>query len=460
MKTEKSKNKDILGLWLLWVGALFLVNPLINTVDVIPDTAGYILMAISLRRVAPLHEGMKKAMRCFVLLALISAAQLLCSLGNPFFSDSYILLMTFSFAILQGIVFIPAISGLFAGFDWIGTRYELPAAQGIKKRNGKTVSLAAVRGLTVAAFLVREAGSVIPAVPAVTMTGVTYFPGAHSTDWTLLTPPLYVLSWIAGIAVSVPWIIRFVSYVKGVISGGGEVFSQLYHRYETEYLSDVRGRTAARMKTVLIMLCTAAALSLDMYVDGINIFPGLLVSALMIAAFALMMPTDRRPAVAGMVFSSLRIVLSAAGEVLQYLYKAQNYKPKSAAFHIGDAPVLYLRIEIIAIAEALCLAASVIFLFCVLRGTLYSHASLFNAVENLPLYKGRRKKSAKRCLPRFLTVLQVLWFAVALSGAALTVLLKYFPQYWLINGLLCAILTALSVRTFDGLYATIYETEK
>ena len=139
--TAKRKKTDPFGLSLLWIGALFLVNPLINTVDILPDTAGYILMALSLGRIATLHEGMKKAMRNFIFLAVISAAQLLSALGTPFLSDSYLLLMTFVFAVLQGIAFFPAITGLFEGFDWLGTRYGLPAAAGIKKRNGKTVAL-------------------------------------------------------------------------------------------------------------------------------------------------------------------------------------------------------------------------------------------------------------------------------------------------------------------------------
>ena len=453
--TAKRKKTDPFGLSLLWIGALFLVNPLINTVDILPDTAGYILMALSLGRIATLHEGMKKAMRNFIFLAVISAAQLLSALGTPFLSDSYLLLMTFVFAVLQGIAFFPAITGLFEGFDWLGTRYGLPAAAGIKKRNGKTVALSSVRRLTFAAFIVREAGSVIPVLPAVTMTGVTYFPGAYSTDWTLLTPPLYVLAWIAGLAVSVPWVIRFVSYVKGVISGGGEVFSSLYTRYETEVLADVRGRTAARMTVTLIMLCAAAALSLDMYVDGLNIFPGLLVSALIIASLALMLKNSKKLAVAGIVFSALRIVLSGAGEVLQYLYRAENYKPKSAAYFIGNAPVLYMRIEITAIAEALMFALSAVFLFCVLRRTLKTHAALFGADVNMFMRKKRNKGGTLRSL----TVLQVLWEVMALSGAALTVLLKYFPEYWLINGLLAIVLTVLSIRIFDDLYGIIYENK-
>ncbi len=100
-------------------------------------------------------------------------------------------------------------------------------------------------------------------------------------------------------------------------------------------------------------------------------------------------------------------------------------------------------------------ALSAVFLFCVLRRTLKTHAALFGADVNMFM----RKKRNKGGILRSLTVLQVLWEVMALSGAALTVLLKYFPEYWLINGLLAIVLTVLSIRIFDELYGIIYENK-
>ena len=54
MKTKT--KKDPFGLTLLWVGALFLVNPLINIVDILPDAAGYILMALGLGKISAMNS--------------------------------------------------------------------------------------------------------------------------------------------------------------------------------------------------------------------------------------------------------------------------------------------------------------------------------------------------------------------------------------------------------------------
>ncbi len=104
-------------------GMIFLFNPHINIVDVLPDVIGYILILHGLFKISDLERNLLSARKNFLKLAWLSAVKLSCLLITPIFDETLYLLFTFCFGILEIMWMIPAFIDLFAGISFLESRY-------------------------------------------------------------------------------------------------------------------------------------------------------------------------------------------------------------------------------------------------------------------------------------------------------------------------------------------------
>ncbi|MBQ4066316.1 MAG: hypothetical protein IJD22_01605, partial [Clostridia bacterium] len=117
-------KKDLLRLGLMATGAVFLFNPTVNIIDPLPDLIGFWIMAYAMTAVSCLSERLYEARRRFVYLAFLEAAKLAVFLLVPGATGSFVVLMAFSFAVLEAVLFLPAVSDLFEGISSMGIRYS------------------------------------------------------------------------------------------------------------------------------------------------------------------------------------------------------------------------------------------------------------------------------------------------------------------------------------------------
>ncbi|MBQ3527045.1 MAG: hypothetical protein IJA52_00620 [Clostridia bacterium] len=477
---KNTKTKDILGIGKLAVGAIFLFNPTINILDPLPDFIGYWLTVLGLTAFAYLSEEIFIARKYFIYLTLITAIKTVVNIAVPFTSDTFTVTAALIFAVAEAVFFIPAMSGLINSLSSFGLRYgrdagfyvpvaksrikkveklekeigEISDREKKEKLERKKAALLrpatsnALKVLTVIAFLVRAAGYIVPVLPALSMQGITYFPASGTLSAALFTGPLYVLVWIVGFAVCIPWLKMFWRYIKGIVSDG-DFCSAVYEKYEKDILSNTGRLTAERMKKVMILASIAVCTTLYLPIDNVNALPGLITAGFLISAFVYMRVYGVRAAYTGIGICAAWAVISLNNVLLQLDYVSRNYKPASALHGIGQSEVLYAKMEYFAFAEAILFAAAAIIFARLFMKTVREHVGLLT--ESRVSYMGGEKKILACLKP------------VAILGAIVIVLspfvvftLKYFAASWLIYALFVIAFSILSILAYFKLDDRVY----
>ena len=106
-----TEKKKIIGRAPLILGFLFLFNPNITIIDFLPDFIGYILLCVSLSKIADLNDHLYDAYTIFKRMILIDAGKWLAifwTFSMPVVSEknSSLLLWTFVFAVVELICLI------------------------------------------------------------------------------------------------------------------------------------------------------------------------------------------------------------------------------------------------------------------------------------------------------------------------------------------------------------------
>ncbi len=457
-------KKDLLRLGFVGAGAIFLFNPTINVVDPLPDFIGYWLIAIGLTAMAYLSDAVNSARKNFVYLAFITAAKLAVSFALPGATETFTVLMAFSFAVAEAVLFIPAMSNLFEGMTSLGLRlgsddvFYVPISKGKAKKaekKNKEVSrrtVGSLKLLTVIAFIIRAVGSVVPTLPSLMLYGDTLFVTSGQIDWSDYVGVLYIISWITGFAVGIPWLSSYLRYWKGV--SRDEAFTApLCDKYKNEILTD-KGRLASdRMKKVMILCVVMAISTIYLPIDYVNAIPGFVTAGLCIAAFLYLLSSERTACIFGMVSSLLWAAVSGFGIWLQNDYRANNYDPGAAVAFGGEgrgiAKELYFRMEIVSYVEALLFVITML---------IFAYTFMKVLSKDIAMMPPRRDGLArdvdemKKCL-----------IPVGISGAivlvfsfGITFVTKYFTGVWLINMIAVATLSVFTLLAYFKLDDRVY----
>lgn len=463
MKTHKQK-RDPLGLFWIGVGMIFLCNPLINIIDILPDFIGLLMIMHGLSKAAEVTDHLGDARDGFAKLAVVSAAQTCIVFTLPFNSSSYIMLMAFTFSVLSAIFFLPAVSHLFAGFSYAALRTgsaapnAVPSRGALRGKNQKYSSVTALQIFTYVAFFIRAAGSVLPLVPTIF---VSHYVGQEGVNWAEYINILYGLSCIVVLAVCLPWLLRFRRYIKG-ICGDQTLTNTLWQKYTDEILPNKGYLAAKRMRIILILSAIACGLCFCIYFDYVNMLPGILSTAFLIVIFAYLKQDYKQYALWGIILSVLTGAVSILHEALLIHYTGglNNYTPASFAFGTKQATVLYPRIMVACAAEAIFTIAAFAVLLYLLHRMMDAHiityTGQFYRTEDQSVSEITRIRKGLRQRMLFTRITGSI--ALLLNGAYAS-LAPWFPAIWILGGLLVALFTygMYTVYSFmnENLYARI-----
>ncbi|MFQ9147235.1 MAG: hypothetical protein ACLR5G_02810 [Eubacteriales bacterium] len=113
-----------MGIGSLIASAVFFFNPCINIIDPLPDFFGVVLLINGLRKWGDLCPGISDAIQGLQKLRWLMLLKMLFMALVPIVDDTYVLIFTFGFAILELIYMLPAIGRIFDGFEYFGTRFN------------------------------------------------------------------------------------------------------------------------------------------------------------------------------------------------------------------------------------------------------------------------------------------------------------------------------------------------
>jgi len=277
-----------LGFSLIAAGAVFLFDPFISVVDLLPDALGYLLMLLGLYRLSDLDERLMEATKGLRYLALIGVARLLSlflafGLVSPTEQPVFVLLILFTLGVLDCIVLIPMWKNFCGGLLYLGSRNGATVMFDRRGLGGRTRTRNIVERYTACTtvfFILREVLAILPEVTVLSHEkgGVEVGDATRFYDFVGLYRLVGgALSLILGIV----WLIMTVRLVAKLKSDT-PFFGALTEKYRTEVLT--RGDLFAMraVKSSLACLLVASVCALDIYLDSVNILPDLLTALFLI----------------------------------------------------------------------------------------------------------------------------------------------------------------------------------
>ncbi len=279
MLNTKEKNdiqqKKRLGFGYFIAAAVFIANPCLNIVDILPDFFGYAFLLKGLTKWADLCPNVRDALPGLSKLRWVMLLKLFAAFLVPLVDNTYVLLFTFSFAVLELIFALPVAFRIFDGTEYFGTRFD-----------GKNVfrGLKAARSLTAVFFIVKSLFCLFPELcelssfeySGVITSGVQVNPLTYKN-------PLIILNVFVCSVIGVVWLITLIRYIITVF-GDNEFLSRILKDYDLEVGNDVGLAVRRALRSAVAMLIAGFAFFPSLWIDGINVIPTFVGAAFLTAA--------------------------------------------------------------------------------------------------------------------------------------------------------------------------------
>ena len=298
------------------VGCIFLFNPFINIIDVLPDFIGYLFIMRALSELSDLERNIRNARARFKSAMWVSLVKCALVFASMIFDSTWYLILTFSFGILESMYLIPAFIDLFYGISYLegrytnhksrfealakfggifdktefenGTAYFEVYAQNVRDRNPAfaeekvffgdryaTIALGEAgfasrvrkkvayfyesteaRTLTVIFLIVRAAAAIIPELTAIAETGSGYVESNPIEDFSALRWLLILVLALFALVVGVIWLVRMIRYFN-VFRKDEEFLAVLQDKYNAEVVPN-KGLWTKRKSLSFCAVATAA----------------------------------------------------------------------------------------------------------------------------------------------------------------------------------------------------------
>ena len=247
------------------IGALFFANPVISSVDVLPDCIGCALLFFGLTRLAYLNEGVDRARRLTVYLFAVGVIKLLLT---PSFIrtnvSANLMLASTAFLIAEGILYFLIIKSLFAGIEFFaslsGFDRVLKATQSVKT-------------LTFAAFFIRLFATLIPDLTSIAETKIETVDEAEADillDIVKAKPIITALMLTVAAVALIAWFIEAVKFILLIRREAGE---EIERRYASTFLKIPEKVSLKKLKIFVYVSIFASVFALDISFDGIKVLP-------------------------------------------------------------------------------------------------------------------------------------------------------------------------------------------
>ncbi len=288
-KEENNKALKRIPWLLLALGFIFTVNPNVSIIDVLPDFIGYIIICTALGKLSMLSETIADAKRAFEKMIVVDAGKALAivwifGVGSVSERSSSLLLWSFVFGVLEAIFLIPCYLKLFKGLSDLGDYYPNSTIH-TSKRTGVISHTDVMKIFSIVFIVVKAFMTVLPELAD--LTNFDSFETGAAVNLYRYIGIMRLLSCVPVVLVGIAWFIGMLVYF-GKISKDSEFNSALLAHYQ-EHVLPKKGLFVIRyLKMATWFLIAAAVLSLDIIIDGINIFPDVLVVIPIIFAFVYM----------------------------------------------------------------------------------------------------------------------------------------------------------------------------
>lgn len=426
-----------MGLGAMIAAAVFLFNPDIALVDVLPDFIGYILLAVALRFVRDLSPHFESAWKKFRLLALVTGLKfaslfwVMGGLSNAQERPTMMLLLSFCFAILELGWGIPAWRALIEGFilhaQTSGGEYALREKGAKSYRTGKNISVS-FRDFTVF-FMVAKAF----------LANIAEFSvlSDHSYDdtafnWYRFIGLYRTLAIFAGVVIGIVWLVWAIRYFRGILRDS-EFIESAKRKYETTVLPNTGLFVRRDIAFVLGILCAAALTTPDLYLDDVNAISDTFTAILLAWTFIKLKPYYKKYTV-GIGLSAVYGVITVWGAKVSKDYITGSWVAKT-----WDDPRVFgefMAMYPIRIVEAILFFVTFFIALCGVRAIIKAHCGYIPATMD-ESYRTARLEAIHKEVGLKVTVAVVFAALTAVTGGLyeFIISLDNFVSeiWWLVN---------------------------
>lgn len=394
-----------MGFGLLIAGFMFLLNPVIHVVDILPDAVGFFLIFAGLTKMSYIVGKIQLSRDWFFKLAFLEVIKFFSIIFVPYTSGSALVLMTFVFGLAEIFLFVNAVNQLFEGISFAGLWYSGSSMYGniavrrtgiVKKTDGRkgigrvtrnVERIAFIKRTVLGFYIFRVLATFVPEMTELQMYDNIGEVKAIGYRLTYYKPFLYVVFSIAVVIYAIVFAVRVCRYF-GNIRNDGKFITSLTEKYERDILPKESFFTAIGMKRVLILFTFAVVTSFILPVDGVNICVGAISSILLIVA-AVILRKYVKFAVLVIPAAAVRIVMSVVNFVLQIGY-FREYTVEAVEW-IEKAYNQYYTMTGVACVEYVIALASVIVFLTALMKAIKKHLEGFGVETESAQYSKRNR---------------------------------------------------------------------
>ncbi len=432
---------------LMTLSVLFLFNPNINIIDVLPDFIGYILLCIALTPLADMNDSFAEASTAFKKMILIDAGKVVALFwvfGISVVSErnSSLLLWSFAFGVLEMVFVIPAFIKLFKGFSELGYIYDNTSVVGRAGR-GKKSYTDKTRKLTVIFIGLKALMSFLPELADLTST--EYYENYGMINLYRYIGIMRFLAFVPVLVVGAWWLVRSVRYFRRISRDSAfcDSLSTLYG----ERVSGKVGIFVKRNVAVSFFILVAACIfSFDFRLESVNVLPDFVAGLLLVAFFIVISKRIKIKLAFSILFSGAYVLVSTLAYVGELsFFKEFSY---SAVDRNMEARNAFLGMAISNIVSTLVFAACVVLALNAISAIVENHTgALALSDTNAESQKKMTEaiKAEKRMYIKLACAALVLY---SVTDICYTLLAKDYTFMFLINTVGALIFIAAVVKLY------------
>ncbi len=366
---DKKKN---MRFGLMALSMLFLFNPNINIIDVLPDFIGYILLCIALTPLADMNDSFAEAHTSFKRMILIDAGKIIALFwvfGISVVSErnSSLMLWSFAFGVLEMVFVIPAFIKLFKGFLELGYIYDNTSVVGRVGRSKKSYT-EKIRTLTVIFVGLKALMSFLPELADLTST--EYYENYGIINLYRYIGIMRFLAFVPVFVVGIWWLVRSVMYFRRI-----RCDSTFCDSLESLYGERVSGKIGIFVKRNVaisfFILIAACIFSFDFRLERVNVLPDFVAGLLLVAFFVVVSKRIKLKLAFPLLFSGAYVLISTLAYVTELsFFKEFSY---SAVDRDMEARNAFVAMAISNIVSTLVFAVCVVFALNAISAIVENH---------------------------------------------------------------------------------------
>lgn len=306
------------------IAFVFLFNPNIANIDLLPDIFGYIILSLLLSKLAMISESLYDAKRAFERLIIIDAAKI-ASVFWVFGIDAVserntsLLLFSFTFGVLEVIFVSIAFIKLFDGMTSLGNFYTNTAIHGKKRSKSKSYT-DFLKAFTIFFVAFKAFMTCLPEIPSLG--------GYDDSSWFNsiyeYVGVMRVLSMIPVLTIGVFWLATAIRYFLRIKNDRDFVLS-VNEEYAKKQLNKQGSFIIKDVKIATFFVLLAGVFTFDFILEKVNIIPDALTAAALLISILFFSRVVKTKKLLPTVVISLYAVASIFEELTRHYFHNNFY---------------------------------------------------------------------------------------------------------------------------------------